>query len=345
MKRKHAFFVAGILALVVVLLIWWPRRAEQTPVARHPPKAATNNLSEPVQDKSTNAATPPPEVTKAMRATILSENIPIQFWGKVVDQDNQPLESVKVKLYTMRGNEYAPGKFNYPVEHRDLTTAADGQFALTDANGYTLTVEALEKEGYRSEKLPKRFAYTGRPEPELFIPEPQKPVVFKMWEKGEPEPLVQAEKFYGIIPDGRVYTIDLLNIKKIDGASQQGDLQIKVQRPAGVARNDKYDWSLDIDAIGGGVIETNDEFMDQAPETGYQPRFQLVMNPTNPKWSHRVNKKFYLKSRNGQLYARMEVEVFSNYQNEGALGVRYFANPSGSRNLEYDPAKEIKAGK
>lgn len=37
----------------------------------------------------------------------------------------------------------------------------------------------------------------------------------------------------------------------------------------------------------------------------------------------------------------MEVEVLTKYQDKAVLSVKYYANPNGSRNLEYDPLQNV----
>jgi hypothetical protein len=37
----------------------------------------------------------------------------------------------------------------------------------------------------------------------------------------------------------------------------------------------------------------------------------------------------------------LEVEILANYQDKAVFSVRYYANPSGSRNLEYAPPQAV----
>ncbi len=81
--------------------------------------------------------------------------------------------------------------------------------------------------------------------------------------------------------------------------------------------------------------------MYRAPETGYQLRYEVNVSANDPQWSGQAKRQFYLKSREGKVYARLEVEILSNYQDKAVFNVEYYANPTGSRNLEYDPLQNV----
>jgi hypothetical protein len=128
--------------------------------------------------------------------------------------------------------------------------------------------------------------------------------------------------------------------KKIEGG-KMGDFKISIHRPAQVSSESRYDWSCVVEGIGGGVIETQDEFMYYAPESGYQPHYEVTVAASDPKWSDRATRHLYLKSNDGKIYARLEVEIFANYQDKAVFSVKYYANTNGSRNLEYDPVQNV----
>jgi hypothetical protein len=156
-----------------------------------------------------------------------------------------------------------------------------------------------------------------------------------MWKKGPTERLIVGSKFYGIAPDGRAYTIDFLQQKKMEEANSTGDIIVRIHRPATIPLRTKYDWSYSIEAINGGILHTDDEFVYLAPESGYQPKYELTMSVTNAHWQGGVRgEQFYLKSRNGQVYGSIVVEVIPDYRDKSVFNVQYHINPSGSRNLE-----------
>lgn len=44
-----------------------------------------------------------------------------------------------------------------------------------------------------------------------------------------------------------------------------------------------------------------------------------------------------MKGKDGQHHARSEITIISDYSQNGAYDVEWFLNPSGSRNLEFEP--------
>jgi len=229
-------------------------------------------------------------------------------------------------------------EFDYPV----VTTDAHGRFALTDVKGALLSVKSMEKPGYEtSEKSINRAQYWYWRNPEqTFKPDSDKPEIFHMWKKAGAEHLVHASKFYGIVPDGRSYAIDVLQEKKTEGGST-GDFKVSIRRPSQVASDEKYDWACVVEGIGGGVVEASEEQMYRAPAVGYQQRYEVNVSANDPQWSGQAKRNFYLRSREGRVYARLEVEILSNYRDKAVFNVEYYANPAGSRNLEYDPLQDV----
>lgn len=146
--------------------------------------------------------------------------------------------------------------------------------------------------------------------------------------------LITGEKVFGIIPDGRVYTLDFLQGKKTEGDRAEGDLRISIVRPPEATPHGKYKWSCVIESVHGGLMETDDEFMYLAPESGYEAKYALNLVPTDQAWTPLVKKQFYFRSRDGQMFGRMHVEVNAIYNDKSAFEVNYAVNPSGSRNLQ-----------
>jgi hypothetical protein len=275
-----------------------------------------------------------------VRAAMEDANQPIRFYGKVIDQDGAPLPGVKVALGVRRTSEVLPGLTNDGSDRFEIVTDEGGRFQLTDAKGALLGVKALEKVGYEASSQSMRYFWYYENENKKYRPDANTPEVFRMWKLVGAERLITADKFYGVVPDGRGYAVDVLTAKKVEGGNA-GDFKVSIKRPAQIDAGSKYDWSCLIEGIGGGVVETQDEFMYRAPESGYQPRYEVKVPASDPQWSDRAKRQLYLKSRDGKVYARMDVEILANYQNKAVFNVKYYANPTGSRNLEYDPLQDV----
>jgi hypothetical protein len=170
-----------------------------------------------------------------------------------------------------------------------------------------------------------------------------------MWNLKGPEPMIHKEMSSRTIqPDGRVYTVDFIKNQITEGTNTPGDMTIQIQRPPDIKPREKFDWSFTMAANGGGFIEvTNDAYLNEAPGDGYQRQYQMVRYATNvlnySTWPlYRTDRTFYLKSRGGQVYGHFQIkELEPDYRGKAALRIESFINPSGSRNLEFDPAKQL----
>ncbi len=57
-------------------------------------------------------------------------------------------------------------------------------------------------------------------------------------------------------------------------------------------------------------------------------------------WRSNIKRDYYFKCQNGQSYGRMSIEIWAGgLTPEMAFSLESFANPGGSRNLEFDPSK------
>jgi hypothetical protein len=179
---------------------------------------------------------------------------------------------------------------------------------------------------------------------------PEKRAVYTMWKLKGPEPMLHRQLgTRKIEADGRLYTLDLLKNEIAEGTNTAGDFLVQIQRPPRVKPRENFDWSFAMTAMEGGFIEvTNDAYLNEAPVEGYQPRYQMNRYATNvvnyaTYPLYRTDRVFYMKSRGGQCYGHFEITELDPAYRGGAAAFRieYYLNPAGSRNLEFDPARQI----
>ncbi len=263
---------------------------------------------------------------------------PIEFYGRVVDQNGKPVPNAKV-----RGSAEIVRYWMDQKWRENFTTSdSDGYFHFSGLHGQSLVVSP-SKEGYESNYSSMSFAYSSlTPEKERHKPDREMPVIFTMWKQQGPELLIKGDKFFGIKGDGTPFTIDLAKGRKSEGRGTDGDLLVSISQPPRIESGKPFDWSFRIEAIAGGLVEpTQKQYLNEAPDEGYQPDFSKELKATDHEWSEVVRKTFYVKSRNGTQFASMVVEIHANYQGAAVFSLHYFVNPKhGSRNLEYDPSKQ-----
>lgn len=350
MKIKITICIS-ILALIALAIAFW--RHPIQPASSHSetsshtmsgdvlPVGITNtsaNISLP-QANSNNAngigvtnRSPAELRSLQIKQAIEGMNVPINFYGRVIDQNSNGLPEVKIAFRIMQPRadiDFAIPK-NMPKLER--ATDADGYFSVEDISGSDLDIESVGKDGYRlSPKTQLGYRYGQSPVP--FHPDPQNPVIIKMWKELDTKAsLIKGSHVFGI-DSGKTYTLDLVQGKKYEGQTA-GDLKVSITRPSEVNSKDKYPWSYSIAAIHGGLIETDDEFMYLAPKSGYHTKFARQFDPTDSDWNLEVVKHFFIHTRDGQVYGRVQVQIYSVYNVHSAIEVNYAINPNGSRNLQ-----------
>lgn len=264
----------------------------------------------------------------------LQDNQSQDFYGKVLDQYGQPVVGADLTVYinlTM-GNGGT----------RRTQTDANGFFQFTNIRGESLSVTP-SKTGYQIDEA--HLGLKGLNGPQTG---PNKRETYNMWKLKGAEAMIHGQiTSRKIIPDGRPFTIDFLKNQITEGTNEVGDICVEIQRPLKVLPRQKFDWSFTMTAIDGGFIEvTNDDYLNEAPESGYQPKYVMARYATNilnySTWQlYRTDRTFFVKSRGGQVYGHFNIkELEPDYRDGAALQIEFYANPAGSRNLEFDPTKQ-----
>lgn len=259
--------------------------------------------------------------------------MPISFFGKVLDESDRPVAQASASF--MWTDMSAKG-----TSTAEALSDASGLFSLTGVQGKLLQVR-VKKDGYYSYQTnPLGFEYAAFFEPHYYQPNANNPVVFRLRKAGEiPKELVARETMMGIAPTGQAHYINLRTTRKSSEA--QADIAIRITRTASKEQK-RYDWSAAIEGVNGaGLIESDDEFMFEAPKEGYQSAYTYEFDQSSPDWKNNLRKKYYVTGDGGQLFGRLEIEFMPKYQNTGAIAVRFFVNPTGSPNLEYQPNKVL----
>ncbi len=266
-------------------------------------------------------------------------NVPVALHGKVVDQHNQPVPGVTVRLELEVGYLRTPVQGHTRWDKVELITDHEGRFSLVNRKAGSISIVALVKNDYEaSAKNPRHFAFAGSGGPP-HVPDPSSPVVFRVWKKHGAEPMFYVRLSGGIPCDGTSTNFDLCT-----GSRTSTNLNFKVsfnRVPLHPNRGAKYDSTITLEVVGGGIVQTADEFTLLAPDTGYQPSVTIARLATDPVWDRNVNGMFYLRTREG-FYGRLRIELATFFDPPPTQFVfESFINPAGSRVLEYDSTKRI----
>ena len=272
----------------------------------------------------------------------------VRFWGKVVDQGGSPLEGVKIvaTVTTLRMIKTVNGYREYEV--LEATSASDGTFTFDGSEGMYLDIEKLGKDGYvlpsayqagthwEGAKYRYQYLSIGNLE-KVFTPVQSNPEVFHLWKLNKPEPLVTGGNTSGL--NGPEINLNAPPKMFSDISMMVTDIGTR-QAPQ---------WELTVTAIepDGGVVKADpsDIFMFNAPESGYAHSIKFRYGPDGTDQGlgdPGAPIRFFARSRGGRWHTASEYSFFSPDQ-EGSITskMRYWRNPSGSRNLEHDGANPL----
>jgi hypothetical protein len=253
---------------------------------------------------------------------------PIEFFGKVVDENDNPLagSTISYSWNNLMGTQTSV-----------FQSDTQGLFSLHNEQGKFLSVKASKEGYYEFKPQGEGFFYAGRNE--NFIADANNPIVFRLHKKGKAEPLIVSGRTVSISISGKPLELNLKTGQVVPVG--QGDLMLEfVRTPLALTTNRHvFDWSLKITPRNGGLVTANGEFAFIAPDDGYRA-LEFIDMPVllREKWMGRLTQQYFLKFSNGQ-YARVHIDLMPY---NGSLKIDSFYNPAGSRNLEYDQAVQPK---
>lgn len=339
---KRLITVGLVAAFVGGWVIWLQRDdlatvvndsvlARKTLTSLVPNRSYISQATPSVQDESeVSDRTDPQDVRRLIEAN----NVPINFWGEIVDQDGRPLPGVRItyKYSIHHGNDLGVAWIEYEAQKGETVSDSEGSFAITDLKGHDLTIESLTKPGYLYRKRWQlAYVFGGNMPSRKFMPRRDKPVRIIMIQVSATEPLIHNEGGLNVSGDGTDWRWNLWSGEPDD----KGELAVVLRRkPAVVERlGQVVDWSADLHVIGGGIVEALwEEEIHRAPESGYSATVPYPKNPPREGVGH---SSFYLRTADGK-YGRIQVEL---YPGDDGPTVRCFItsdmNPRpDSRNLE-----------
>lgn len=259
----------------------------------------------------------------------------IVFYGRLEDQFGRGLGNTPVNFNVRIENGFRSG-----VDRGTVVTDANGFFKISGRNGEILWI-APHVAGYAIASENREAIYSSLwPENERAHPDPKKPVVIKMWKLQGAEPLVGLGSNYKIHYTNQSLCFDLLAGKIV---SNGGDIKITVNRPSGIIseRNPQV-FSVKFEAVDGGIMDSSgtERITYSAPDVGYSQSKTISSSDKLPEGSgiSGFRTGFYLKSRNGKVYAKVQVSFGINESPDDLMCVEFkgLANTNSSRNWEGD---------
>lgn len=257
----------------------------------------------------------------------------IGIYGKVIDQDGNPMAGVDVTGSVSRiQGWFGEEKWEDHATHTD----ANGLFQFSGLTGADWNV-SVKKDGYIIDYTRGCSGPSGGADGSQTNPNNR--IILTMYKQHGAEPMTYREIESRVPYDGTTASFNLT----ADQKSTNGDLKITLLRsPLKIRRGlDKYDWNVKIEMTNGGLQTESSPYPYWAPESGYQSAFVTGMSSNNVAWNRELKQNFYIKDGQGK-YGRLLIDLFTDaVRPDTGIKIQTWFNPSGSRNLEFDPAKQI----
>lgn len=317
-----------VLLILTILLLWiLIRNNEQTtPEDTAEEQISNNELDSNNLQSDTTASASNSEVVEAPSNEEAQErfqkafDLPIEFYGLVIDENKQPIQSASIE-FIVTDRPYQDGSKS------NSNSDKNGLFSLK-SNGAAISVKVSKNGYYTTEQSKGVFRYaTASNTP---IPTKAKPAIFVLRKKGEQQSLEKNDVRLKVPRNGNPKYIDLVT----GNSGAKNDSSLKIEAWVDDSQKDergRYDWSVRLSIEGGGMIEREGRYTFVAPETGYSKSIEIVMPSDGENWSPQESKDYFVKLINGN-YARLSFRMIAGGDNFVILKSWY--NPSGSRNLE-----------
>jgi hypothetical protein len=324
MKARHI-----IIALVVLLIIIGTASVASTPSATRAQTISATNIPSQIRQQPGGPYQPADPRWKE-RLILLKENpqyewkTPIEFYGRVLDQDGNPVGGATADIIWT--DLSAEGS-----SHIQTTSDSMGHFSITGVRGKHMTVQVTKEGHYReTSKGRSAFEFAGFWEPTYYQPDPNRPIVFYLRKKGEAASLMSSE--------GKIIVNfgTQLQIPMPEKAGGTNASPVKVTVFENDAKTSR--WKAQISVDGGGITPALQQFPFEAPQEGYQSSLTLDQGSEKPPdWQDLFEGgRYYIQTPQG--YGILELQ-----QLRGKRTLRYAIriNPTGSRNLEFNPNRTL----
>jgi hypothetical protein len=259
-------------------------------------------------------------------------HVPIEYYGLVVDETGKPLPGALVKWSVAYKNGLQEG-----YKTGEVTADAQGRFSIKGESGKSLNVYP-ERAGYRFVATNGGAIYSHLWSAEQrYSPDPTNPVRLTMWKIRAGEKLLRLDRQFKASANQMPIFVNL-----VQGTITEKDADIKltVVRPPGtLSKQHPADWSLQIEAVGGGLVRVPFDVYRttfEAPESDYQPLWQVKMSAVDREWFESIRETFFVKSKDGAVHGKVLISFHINSKETDPVVfvIQAVINASHSRNWE-----------
>ncbi len=259
---------------------------------------------------------------------------PIDFYGIIIDQNDHPIADAQIAYSIVSTLD-----FLNPEQQAGGSSGRDGRFSIPGKKGAAIYVKVSHPDYLFSPSAQKSFTFSKKPNAvrQEELPTRAQPAVFRLIKRGDAEPLVKLKQVLRNVPkDGQVVSFGLSG-----GKSHEVTIQAWTSTlPVNAAKNAPFSWRVRLEVPGGGIAAYDNGYQFSAPDSGYVEsiEFEMPEGGVGGGWRDRFEGTYFVLLGNGH-YARMRFEMIAGGAHFAVVESYY--NPSGSRNLRFDPSSTI----
>ena len=249
-----------LLIVIVIAVCWWIFNIRSSSVLLSTVASGSGNQT---GVRSSHSSEDNPYRLHPERL-IEEGNVAIEFWGRTVDENDQPVAGVVVKYSAAE-----TGHLDWKSHERkgQIISDIDGSLHIMAGRAWVFSIDAVEKDGHKYIKGKSDYIYTG--DNDLFIPDKNKPQRLVLVREDKMQTLLRYHKSLKLPWDGQSVHINL----DTGEPDPQGNMIITMNRV--LIQNPRlYKWGGRIEMRTGGIQFKKDFAPDVAPVAGYHDRIE-----------------------------------------------------------------------
>jgi len=254
-------------------------------------------------------------------ALVRLEDVPIKFYGIVVDQDETPLPNARVDWSITK-----PGYYSNPPDVKGtVSTDQAGRFAITGETGHFLDVDNIAKDGYRQARSSYYDYSYGLASGGPHVPDAKKPEVFVLVKNELPKVKYIKDKTFSLTWNSGSNRIPL-------GVNDL-ELLVSATRDKKPGQMRGFPWQVEFSIPNSELTEMDWNNTPLAPSIGYHKVFLLSDDATDSKRHVDISDRILVFRTKSGLFGRIRISI-SPESEKNALRVATYLNDYGKRNLE-----------
>ncbi|NNG00154.1 MAG: hypothetical protein HKM93_12290 [Desulfobacteraceae bacterium] len=353
---KKNIFITGIVAVIVLGFVYFyfqedhsnneindaPHKIEKIKKEKYTVTSSQKDLEKPIvanensdDERKKKFISEAPAEIKGVIGLMESSIIDIEFYGKLIDQYNEPVSGASVKFSAL--SSY----FGYKGGAGEVETDQNGLFEIRNIEGTALRIYDIMKEGYQvSLKIqdhlfyPKITAQQKRSFTECTI---SNPCIFKAWKYPDDhkstDKLVNDSFIESLISNGTIYSVDLFAYgrNKVSTDPKRGQFRMFAFYEKG-----KDSWKFVIESDNTGLIQTKDLYTNEAPISNYTKHIEIKSTDDLLLTEDRnVIVNIYFNIIDKKMYGRLRLRM-RPWINDSKVSIKgmYTINTTGKRSLD-----------